>query len=278
MASIPWDKDAENELARVPFVMRALVRSKVAGRVEERGGQRVTLGDFREAEEKFRAVMGGKSSREVEGMMPAANKPGAAMVSVEICHSEMSSCPNVLIKTTDWKQAVDDWLKARDINERLRKKVQGDRILFHHKLKISISGCPNGCSRPQIAGIGVVGFVKPDVDPGKCTACGECAEVCPDHAIKVDGAPPVFDRAACQGCLACRNICPQGAISLSQPAARIFAGGKLGRHPHLAERVAEVDSPAALVPVLDLLIGGYIENGLPDERFSDYFIRAGKRR
>ncbi|MBA4386607.1 MAG: hypothetical protein C0404_01420 [Verrucomicrobia bacterium] len=273
MASIPWDKAAEQELARVPFLVRSLVRNKVSDRVAEKGGERVTLADFREAEQKFRAVMGGKGGKELEGMMPAENKPGAPMVDIEICHSELSGCPNVLIKVSEWKQAVEGWIKDNDINEKLRRRVKGGRILFHHKLKISISGCPNGCSRPQIAGIGVVGFVRPDVDQEKCTACGECGKVCPDKAITVDGAPPVFDRQACQGCLACRNICPQKAISLSLPKARVLAGGKLGRHPHLAERVAEVETPDALTAILDSLVNAYLDGADPDERFSDYFIR-----
>ncbi len=52
------------------------------------------------------------------------------------------------------------------------------------------------------------------VDPGKCTACGSCASVCPVEAIKVDDAAKV-DPDTCIECGACVNECPCEAISLS---------------------------------------------------------------
>ncbi len=273
MPEILWEKQAEKALTKVPFFVRGMVRRKVGERVRKSGRDRVTIEDFREAEARFRAVAGNKSDDELKRMVPMDNVPGVGMVVVESCHNELSGCPNVLIKTTEWRKAIEDWIAESGVSEKLRERVRGDKILYHHKLKISISGCPNGCSRPQIADFGIVGYVEPDVDPADCMTCGACGDECPDEAITVEGGPPVFDLSACRGCIACRDICPNGCISLSGPRVRILTGGKLGRHPHLAEVAGSAATPEELIGKIDSIVNGFIENSEDGERFADYWIR-----
>jgi heterodisulfide reductase subunit A len=76
------------------------------------------------------------------------------------------------------------------------------------------------------------------VDPERCTACGQCAAVCPEiapaghlrsewlgetHAaiyLPFPQAVPrayVIDPEACSGCGACREVCPTDAIHLNRP-------------------------------------------------------------
>lgn len=275
MTEIQWDKQAEEALSKVPFFVRSMVKKKVTEQVRNSGNDSVTIEDFREAEARFRAFAGNKSEDELKKMMPREYEPGVEMVILESCHNEMSGCPNVLIRTAEWESAIEKWIKESGINERLRDKVKGNRILHHHKLKISISGCPNGCSRPQIADFGIVGFVKPFVDPADCTECGACEDACPDSAIIVDGAPPIFDRKACKGCKKCMKSCPNDCISLSEPAIRLFVGGKLGRRPHLAKFHSEHKSPEELLDTVESLVDNYLRNG-KNERFSEFWIRAGK--
>lgn len=276
MTEVKWEHDAEEALAKVPFFVRKMVRKKVSQRVAENGGTVVTLEDFKEAEKKFHAIMGDKSEQELKSMLPADNAPGVQMVVTAACQNEMSNCPNVLINTSEWKDAVEKWVEDENVNERLRKLVGDDKVLFHHKLKISVAGCPNGCSRPQIADIGIVGYVRPDVDAETCTSCGACEDVCPDGAISVDGAPPVFDRVKCQGCMQCRNICPNSSISLSKPMVRILVGGKLGRHPHLAEVFGTARNAEELTKTISQIVNGYIENSRSGERFANYWLRSGQ--
>jgi hypothetical protein len=52
------------------------------------------------------------------------------------------------------------------------------------------------------------------VDQEACIACGECAEVCPEGAARVQGEAAVIDRDACIGCGECYIHCPEKAVQL----------------------------------------------------------------
>ena len=197
------------------------------------------------------------------------------MVIIEVCHHARIHCPNVLIDTTEWQQIVEEWVREQDISARLRRRVGSGMVLHHHKLHIAIAGCPNGCSRPQIAEVGLVGFVRPAVEPAECTACGACARACPDTAITVADGPPVFDTTACQGCVQCRQACPHRCIHLSPPGVRVLLGGKLGRHPRLAQVAGEQFTPSEVIGMLDRVIGDYLSRARAEERFADFLVREG---
>ncbi len=52
--------------------------------------------------------------------------------------------------------------------------------------------------------------VKIDID--ECTACGACADICPEDAITVDDHA-VVDADLCIDCLNCIDECPVDAIT-----------------------------------------------------------------
>ena len=276
-SGLAWEPAAEERLGRAPGFVRRMVRSKVEQAVRERGGDLVTLTDYQAAEERFRAIRGGRSDQELSRLMPAENKPGAELVVLESCRSELTGCPNVLIDTAVWRKALEDWAGRNDISERLRRRIDEDKVLFHHKLRLAVAGCPNGCSRPQIADVGVVGFVRPEFDLADCTECGQCAAACPDQAIGLSDGPPAWDEAKCQGCLACSRACPAGCISTTPPGVRLLLGGKLGRHPHLADQVLETDDPDKVLDYLDRIVGQYLQESEKDQRFAAWWVQRGDR-
>ncbi len=275
--SLPWDEEAEQALKKVPMVVRSLVRTKVEKTVRDKGREKVLLDDFQKAEKKYRQMLSGKSMDTLKGKMPTANEPGVSMVVLNTCHNALAGCQNPLVQTDEWGQAIQEWVGTEDISEKLRKRVKAETIVFHNKLKISISGCPNGCSRPQIADLALVGFSKPEFDLEECVGCGECATVCPDYAITMTDERPVYDNDKCQGCFNCSQVCPVECIALSRKGGRLLAGGKLGRHPHLAEKVGEYTSVQDVIPVMDRIVEAYLELGLENERFADFWIRWDRR-
>ena len=56
------------------------------------------------------------------------------------------------------------------------------------------------------------------IDITKCTGCGTCAGICPQHAIRVLNNLAMVDRNLCVECGRCISACPSGAISLASPA------------------------------------------------------------
>ncbi|MFH1035550.1 MAG: 4Fe-4S binding protein [Pseudomonadota bacterium] len=279
MMPMAWDSDATAALSKVPFVVRPLARRKVEERVAAQGRARVSLGDVTEAEARFRAVLGGRSPAELESLLPRDNRPGVGLTVLECCRGELSGCPNRLIDLEPWRQALQDWLEKDQVSERLRARVADPRVLYHHKLRLSLAACPNGCSRPQIADLALVGYVRPEFYLDHCQGCGACARECPDQAITMIDDRPVWDQQVCQGCLACQKACPMECIITSPPAMRLLMGGKLGRHPHLAQAVGEVGEPAQAVESFSAQVDQFINTAQADQRFAAWWQagRGGER-
>jgi len=49
----------------------------------------------------------------------------------------------------------------------------------------------------------------------KCTGCGDCVEICPVSAIKIEKEKAVINDE-CVECGACVNECPNEALELSE--------------------------------------------------------------
>lgn len=104
----------------------------------------------------------------------------------------------------------------------------------HQQLRISAAGCPNGCSRPPIADIGLVRAVRPQYRSALCNGCGRCQEVCREGALTATSAGLHIAPDACLQCGACIRACPERALGEAQSGWRVLLGGHLGRHPQLA--------------------------------------------
>jgi coenzyme F420-reducing hydrogenase beta subunit/ferredoxin len=103
--------------------------------------------------------------------------------------------------------------------------------LTPHKMKISISGCPNACSRAKRHDIGLVGQVRPDIDTEKCNGCGRCAELCRVDAISIVYGKAEIDRDKCISCGWCIRGCPHEAAIEAERGYTMWIGGNDARRP-----------------------------------------------
>lgn len=73
---------------------------------------------------------------------------------------------------------------------------------------------PNGWIflKPDIAKGMPVNVKIPEVDPSKCSGCGNCGKACQFHAIAVVKGKVLMFPEICHHCGACMIVCPEGAI------------------------------------------------------------------
>jgi H+/Na+-translocating ferredoxin:NAD+ oxidoreductase subunit B len=56
-------------------------------------------------------------------------------------------------------------------------------------------------------------FIR-ETDPEACIGCGECVDICPVDAIKIEDDLAVVDEKWCVGCGVCATVCPAEALTL----------------------------------------------------------------
>jgi ferredoxin len=59
--------------------------------------------------------------------------------------------------------------------------------------------------------------IRPRPDAAVCTACGKCAEICPEGAISIVDRAARVDLSKCIKCYCCHELCEQDAIELERP-------------------------------------------------------------
>jgi anaerobic sulfite reductase subunit C len=138
----------------------------------------------------------------------------------------------------------------------LAKKI--DQRLFGKempvKVRISIAGCPNGCTSPMLNEIGISGRVDPLREPGLCTGCGTCTEYCRENAIRIKNGISVLDLEKCLSCGVCVRSCPFELLKSKGTRYLITVGGRRGRHPHIGRELLSARDPDTVVEIVDKVV------------------------
>jgi anaerobic sulfite reductase subunit C len=103
------------------------------------------------------------------------------------------------------------------------------------KMRISLSGCPNGCTSPMLNEIGIMGRVRPVRTAGLCTGCGTCVEYCKEKAIRIKQGISELYTDKCVQCGVCVKSCPFDLLKAEDSHFQIFVGGRRGRHPKIGK-------------------------------------------
>lgn len=183
------------------------------------------------------------------------------------------TCSNRCFSTGQVIKEINQLISERNLIKRVKSKLPSP-ILYHHMLRISLSGCPNSCSQPQIKDVGIQAQRIAAVNKELCEGCGECVKSCPDKAIAVDKTADI-DKSKCLNCGLCIKSCPVNAIEEVDLGFRVLAGGKLGRRPHLAGTLYPLVGIDELVPIIAELLEVYLEQGEFGEKFGSVINRVG---
>ncbi len=254
-----WSDEAEQSINKVPFFVRRRVRKRVEEEAKKHGSEIVTIEHVRECHKKFLKNM----EDEVKGYQ------------LETCFGP-NGCPNRAIEANELVEEIEKLLIKYDLRNFLKTRVTGP-LKIHHEFRVSVSECPNACSRPQIADIGIIGAVIPHVTDIKCTQCGACLEVCAENAIGFlnDSEAPRIEKSKCVSCGACARVCPIGALAPKNKGYRILLGGKLGRHPQLGHELKGIYSKKDAIKIVNRCLQHYIRNCVKGERFGEILNRTG---
>lgn len=253
-----WTQEAEAAIKKVPFFVRKKVRIRVEEETRKAGKTMVALSDVRLTQKRYLARMG----EEVKGYQ------------LETCFGA-GGCPNRAINSDRLLERVEEILKKAKILEFLEERVEGN-LRHHHEFRVAISDCPNACSQPQIRDMGIIGASEPSVTSEPCSLCHACEECCKENAVVVQdsGQSPVINVDRCVRCGQCVAVCPTGTLALGRKGYRVLLGGKLGRHPRLAEELPEIYSEDEVILILAQCIDFYKRKSKHGERFAEIFDNA----
>ena len=248
-----WTDNAEGAVSKVPFFIRQRVKKRVEEEAERQGSSLVTLDHVKTCQQRFLKNM----DAEVKGFQ------------VEACFGP-TGCPNAVVVSPDLVRKLEDCLESRKLRDFLKERVQGP-LKLHHEFRVSLSTCPNACSRPQIVDFGIIGALRPRIGDEPCTSCGACREACSEGAIVLEDEPaqPVIDFDRCLACGQCLKVCPTGTLREGEKGYRILVGGKLGRHPQLGEELAGIYSEEDLLKTLDRTLDHYQKHNEKGERLGE---------
>ena len=166
---------------------------------------------------------------------------------------------------------IDSQAVARAVDHHVRN-VEG----LPHKFKIAVTGCPNGCIKPQENDIGIMGQVWIARDAESCIDCGLCVDACRHGAFQLEDGTLVEDAELCRNCGRCVGVCPTDAISTTKTGYALFVGGKMGNEPRFADRLPfAVTEEDVLLDAISATLQWYSDNGNPKERFGATIDRVG---
>ncbi len=255
-----WTDEAKQAISRVPFFVRKRVRKRVEEEADRCGAKKVTLEHVRTCQQRFLKNM----EDEVKGYQ------------VETCFGP-SGCPNRAVSCESFPLELEKALSRRKLKDFLRERVEGS-LKMHHEFRVSVSDCPNACSRPQIVDVGLIGACVPEVSEQPCSECGACVDLCKENAVVLRDGRPCLDASKCLTCGQCVRVCPTGTLHEGKKGYRILVGGKLGRHPRLGEELPGICDPDETLRMLDRCFDLYQQSCQSGERFGEILEREGKER
>jgi len=95
-----------------------------------------------------------------------------------------------------------------------------------------------------------------------------------EKALAMRDEKPVLDPGRCILCGDCLHCCPMDAWKTEQKGYSVFAGGMMGRHPRLGEKIADFVDEEQGMRIVQRCVDFYRLQGNRRERFGDLIRRV----
>ncbi len=199
------------------------------------------------------------------------------LFTVTMCHAQYFRCVSQNIEVRELQKEITERLRELGVTEMIADMLpEGERILAHHKFKVTISGCVNGCEAPEAREFGVAGAARPVITaPDNCTECYICVDRCRRNAILIRKGVPEIDQKACDLCGNCVKFCPTGVYAYEDIGHRIFIGGKFGRFHQEGYEVFKLADKDTLLRAIETAIEFKREESIGEEPLSSIVKRVG---
>ena len=118
------------------------------------------------------------------------------------------------------------------------------------KQKINYFDCdveePNGMIfiKPQLVTSEESYSKVPQIDPSKCSGCGECESFCQFNAIITLAGRTIAMSEMCHACTGCSYVCPEDAISFIP-----FRIGEINRGLHISSSQSQIDIVSGVLDI-----------------------------
>lgn len=189
------------------------------------------------------------------------------LIKIECCRAK-DGCPRALSNPKELIPHINEVLEKTNYAAK-RQELLKDNFKNHHIFKISLAGCPNCCSQPQIKDFGAYKLIFPQISNEKCTLCKKCIKTCQENAIYCHNDKMIIDLNKCIGCSKCIEACAFEAISPHREHWRLIGGGKLGKRPQLAVNLANITNEEEIKPYLQDLLELHLQSKNPHTRLGD---------
>ncbi|VVB72508.1 Sulfite reductase, dissimilatory-type subunit alpha [uncultured archaeon] len=178
----------------------------------------------------------------------------------------VTACPGLPV----CRKALAD---SQSFAQQIDRKFSG--MLLPQKFKVTVSACPNACSKPLENELGFCAAAEPRLEAEACMGCDLCVDICKEKALSLQNGKPLLDKSRCVLCANCVDCCPTDAWKAERMGYAVYAGGKMGRHPELGEKIADFVDEEQGMGMIQRCLDFYRQHGKKRERFGDVIRRIG---
>ncbi|MBS0014423.1 MAG: sulfite reductase, partial [Desulfobacterales bacterium] len=107
--------------------------------------------------------------------------------------------------------------------------------------------------------------------------CGQCVETCKEDAVFLDvnQQMPQIDGARCLDCGQCAGVWPTQTIQTVKRCHKVLLGGKLGRHPRLAQPLPGCYDADEVLDIVRRCVDFYKQHSTGGKRFARLAAESG---